>query len=155
MITVVGIGNRLRGDDAVGPMVIDHLRAENNRDNLELHELDSDAFALLDFLLNSERLILVDCAEMGESPGQIRVFSMDEVTLKTVDRFFSLHGISVAEIYRLAGNLGKVAACTIIAVQPQTLRFGSDLSAAVKGALPSLIRIIKREACINEKDTCY
>lgn len=75
MKTVIcGIGNRMRGDDAVGPMVIDELKKTLEDNNILLldceHFPESFIKRILDFV--PERIILVDTADFGEKPGVFR-----------------------------------------------------------------------------------
>ncbi|RMH62834.1 MAG: hydrogenase maturation protease [Calditrichaeota bacterium] len=152
MVTVIGIGNRLRGDDAVGPVVIDRLQNSLSAENLKLAELDSDAFALLDYLLNEEYIILVDCAQMGAVPGTVKTFPLEKARLSGSEHLVSLHGFSFAEIHEMAAGLGAAARCTIVGIQPANVRFGDKLSPEVEQVIPRVLEIIKREAKLYEKE---
>jgi hydrogenase 3 maturation protease len=84
MKTVVcGVGNRMRGDDAAGPMVIDELKKTDAADSDDILLLDCGHFPenlmkrILDF--RPERLILIDTADLGESPGSFRTIDTDSV----------------------------------------------------------------------------
>ncbi len=85
MRTVVcGIGNRMRGDDAAGPMVIDGLkRSPSGRNSDRVLLLDCGHFPenfvkkIIGF--RPGRIILVDTADFGGKPGDFREISKEEI----------------------------------------------------------------------------
>ena len=68
---VIGVGNRFRHDDGVGPAVIDRLRGMG-LENVTLAESDGEAAALI-MLWDRQRLaILIDAMQADPShPGRI------------------------------------------------------------------------------------
>lgn len=82
MRTVVcGIGNRVRGDDATGPMVIDKLKKTITNDDILL--LDCEHFPenfmkrILDF--HPDRMILIDTADFGGAPGDFQEIDIESI----------------------------------------------------------------------------
>ncbi len=142
---IIALGNRLRGDDAIGPVVLDNLKSKDIPIPLQFIEAGSDAFTLLEHLNADEPIILVDCAQMGCSPGTVKVFTLNE-HFTPDDNMISLHGFSFAEVLSLARTIGPVAPCKIIGVQPESIEFGKPLSAAVSQALPKILNLIIEEA---------
>ncbi len=142
---IIALGNRLRGDDGLGPFVLDRLKKLKSPVPLKLIEAGADAFTLLEHLTADEPMIVIDCADMGLAPGSIRVINVDQNFVRA-DQLISLHGFSFAEILSMARSLGKVAPCKIIGVQPQSTTFGESLSQAVKEALPEVTNLIFEEA---------
>ena len=76
-VLVLGIGNTLLSDDGVGVHVIRAL--ENGRTNLPENQRDvrlRDAgtlgLALLPEIAEAQRLIIVDAANFGGEPGEVR-----------------------------------------------------------------------------------
>ncbi len=146
MLKVIGIGNRLRGDDAIGPVIIEHLERRKEKERLALIDAGGDAFAVLDHLLGDSPVLIIDCARMGLEPGQVRVFDVDEVTLGKLDKMVSLHSYGFAQIYTMARQLGPVAPCKIIGVEPLEAAFDKPLSQKVKNSIPAIIEMIYQEA---------
>ena len=51
MVNVIGIGNLLKGDDAIGPFVIEKIDKMSSLENVNSINAGADAFAVLDYLL--------------------------------------------------------------------------------------------------------
>ncbi|MHB2153476.1 hydrogenase maturation protease [Calditrichota bacterium GD2] len=145
MMKIIGLGNRLRGDDGIGPVVLDSLKKKDIPIPLQFIEAGSDAFTLLEHLNASEPMIIVDCADMGFEPGTVKVFDVNDHFAMQHD-FISLHGFSFAEVLSLAQAMGPIAPCKIIGVQPATIEFGQPISRAVNKALPEILNLIIEEA---------
>lgn len=145
MIKVIALGNILRGDDGIGPAVLDYLRFNGVSEHARLIEAGSDAFAVLDHLLQPEPVILIDCARMGKAPGDVRVIHLSEFTLRITDQLVSLHGFSMAEVYQMARKMGPVADCVIIGIEPESVEFNQELSGAVRESIPAAAQLVNLE----------
>ena len=146
MINVIGLGNLLKGDDAVGPVVIEQLHRINTQNKLNLVDAGADAFMVLDYLLADDPVILIDCAQMGKVAGEIVAFDVNSVNIKSVSAAVSLHGFSFAEMYAMAASMGPVAPCKIIGVEPKNIDFNTDFSEEVEASIPEIINMVKMEA---------
>lgn len=143
---MIGLGNRLRGDDGIGPIVLNEFGKKYNDGSFNLIEAGADAFSVLEYLIGGQPNIVVDCANMGLAPGIVKCFRLNKNILKTVDSMVSLHGFSFAEIYNMAESLGKLAPTSLIGVQPATIEFGQRLSPQVEQAIPQILDLIIEEA---------
>lgn len=146
MINLIGLGNRLRGDDGIGPIVLNEFGKRHGDKPFQLVEAGSDAFSVLEYLIGSQPNIVIDCANMGLPAGTVKCFRLKKDILKTVDAMISLHGFSFAEIYNMAESLGKLAPTSFIGVQPATIEFGQKLSPQVERAIPQILDLIIEEA---------
>ena len=69
---VVGVGNPVLTDDAVGVCVARALQAAlHGRDGVTVAELHVGGMALMEALIGFDRAIVVDCMTAGEKPGTI------------------------------------------------------------------------------------
>jgi hydrogenase maturation protease len=146
MIIVIGLGNFLRGDDAIGPLVIEKLKEFNNTADFKLLNAGMDAFSVLDYLMGSHPVIIIDCAKMGKKPGEVVEFNVNDGNITRVSEKFSLHGIGFADIYKIAAALGTPAPCKIIAVEPKQLNFNAPLSSMIESSIPEIIKLVMMEA---------
>ncbi len=154
MLKVIALGNTLRADDGIGPSVIDALQSSASEE-LQLFDLGCDAFDLLGHLQNSDPILLIDCTRMGEKPGTVRRFSVEEGQLNRLDRMVSLHGFSFSEIYRLAQGLGPVAPCGCIGIEPASVAFGGEMSPQVRASIPSVVQMVFEEMHLYEEENNY
>ncbi len=146
MIKIISLGNTLRGDDGIGPAVLQELAKTDTGEKFKLIDAGSDAFILLDHLTQTDPILLIDCARMGKNPGEIAVFSVEKSNIATVSKAIAIHGFSFAEIYKMAAALGKTAPCIIIGVEPKIITFNKPLSNEVRNSIPHIINYIIGEA---------
>ncbi len=146
MLKIISLGNMLRGDDGIGPAVLQELRKMDIEGSFKLIDAGADAFILLDHLTQDDPLLLIDCAKMGKKAGEITIFPVEKSNLATVSKIIAIHGFSFAEVYKMAASLGKTAPCTIIGVEPKTIAFNEPLSNEVRNSIPLIINFIIGEA---------
>ena len=144
MLKVIGLGNILRGDDGIGPLVLEKL-GEQADPSLQLIDAGSDAFILLEHLIGTYPLLVVDCAQLNKQPGSICMFNVSDARLRENIASVSLHNFGFAGILRLAREIGPVASCKIIGVQPKTIAFNEQLSDEVRASIPKIIELINQE----------
>ena len=146
MLKVIGIGNILRGDDGIGPVVIQKLEEQKSSDSFKLFDVGSDAFMILDQLLKPGPVLVIDCAKMGKEPGSIVRFSIKDEGKVPAKVGVSLHGFNLAEIWQVAQSLGCPDDLIIIGVEPKGISFNSGLSEEVENIIPTIIGIVLKEA---------
>src|SRR5689334_15543821 len=111
-IAVIGIGQSLRGDDAVGLEAIQQWREKfpetASRPEVRIEASELPGLALLDTLSNIESAILVDAVHSSAQPGTIYRLNENELASFTSDSK-SAHGWGVAETLRLGHQLMDAA----------------------------------------------
>ncbi len=145
---VLALGNPLRGDDGLGAAVLEALTAPAG---VDLLEGGTPGFETILLMEGYARVIVIDAAEMGDTPGAWRRFTPDEVKLESRDLYLrgTLHYAGLAEALTLAEALGVLPSEIIIfGVQPQTIGWEPGLSEAVQAALPAV-----RAAILQELET--
>lgn len=145
MISVIALGNELRGDDGIGPRVLVQLKQSEYKERAHFIDAGADAFIVLDHLRKSEPVVIIDCAEMEKKAGDVIRFEAKRSNLGLMDQLISLHGFGLAEIYKMAETLGPVAPCTIIGIQPKSIEFNSRLSDEVEKSIPKIINLVIEE----------
>lgn len=101
---IIGIGNTIMGDDGVGPEVISLLEKIPGL-QAELLVLDTPGFALLTYIQNRDKVVIIDAAEFDAPPGTIaRVTSHDVQRKKNVS--ISLHDADPFAVVDYAAKMG-------------------------------------------------
>ena len=141
---LLGLGNTLLSDEAVGPRVVERMQAEADAtDGIRYLDGGTLSFTLAVPIAECRRLIVVDAAAMGTPPGTVRVFEGE-----AMDRQLSLHAKSVHEvsladlldIARLTDSLPPHRA--LVGIEPAEVDWGSELTPAVQTAIPeAMVRI--------------
>ena len=67
------------GDDGAGPFVISLLQSRYRLPRIECVTLDTPGYALLTYIQNKEKVILVDAAQFDAPPGTVVRITPDEV----------------------------------------------------------------------------
>ncbi|MBU0743784.1 MAG: hydrogenase maturation protease [Gammaproteobacteria bacterium] len=143
-VLIVGVGNPYRHDDGIGIEIIKILQQENNPQVI-LFDAGTDGFSLLDKLALYKRAIIIDAVYMGEKPGEVRLFTPKEARLKIKSDALSTHGFGLAEVLKLAEELGIEAEIKIIGIEPESIDFGEGLSEVVKNQIPEVLDLVGKE----------
>lgn len=149
-IRVIGIGNRDRGDDALGPLVVDALR-DRLPATVSAVEHSGEVAGLLDLISGAGAVYLVDAAVMGLEPGSFREFDASTSPLPALGGAFSSHALGLSEAIELARALDALpSVCRVFAVEATSFEAGEGLSQPVAFKLPrvtqAVIDRIRRES---------
>jgi len=149
-ILILGLGNPLRGDDGIGPRVVDALLQRGLPAGVEALDAGAAGLDLLNLLEGPRRVIVVDAADVGLEPGRFARFTPDEARLVGVADALSSHGAGLAEALALARACGQpLPEIVIFGVQPESLEWGEGLSPAVKGAVSQVVEAVLQETGEN------
>ena len=141
-LTVIGVGSRLRGDDAIGPLLIDALSVLPDS-QLELVDAGSDALSILEYLEGRDRVIIVDACCMGRDAGDLVEFAPSQIEMILHDDPLSLHGLGLAESLKMAASLYMLPPeLKIIGIEPESIQFNGSLSVPVQKALKLAVEIV-------------
>jgi hydrogenase maturation protease len=141
-VLVAGIGNELRGDDAVGLEVADRLR-ERVPPGVEVVGCEQEPLRLIDTWHGADSVVVVDAIDSGGEPGT--VVRLDASVDQIAERTFrsSTHAFGVGETIELARALGKLPRRVIVyGVEGAEFAAGRGLSALVDAAVGSVVESI-------------
>jgi hydrogenase maturation protease len=142
---VLGIGNRDRGDDAVGRVVAGQLRGRVP-EHVEIVEHDGEATTLLAHLQGVSTAIMVDACRSGAAPGSVYRFDANQGPLREPRFGLSTHGFGLAAALELARTLDDLPCrCIVYAIEGQRFDAGSGLSAPVAAVVTGVARRILLE----------
>ena len=142
---ILALGNPLRGDDGVGLAVLDALRARALPPQVALVDGGTSGLELVLTMQGCQRVIVIDAAEMGSTPGTWRQFTPDDVRLQARDPHLggTLHYAGFAEALVLAEALGLLPPEIIVfGVQPVEIDWRPGLSDPVRAAVEPLAQTI-------------
>lgn len=112
-ITIVGVGNELRGDDAIGLTVLRQLKGDLPA-GARAVELTGDQTYLLELMRFTDAMIIVDAVQSPAPAGT--VFRIDAGHGPVPKEFlpFSTHSFDSVNAAELARALGSLPALTLI-----------------------------------------
>ncbi|HUW34371.1 MAG TPA: hydrogenase maturation protease [Planctomycetota bacterium] len=143
-VHIIGVGNEIAGDDAVGPAVITALRQRDLTGDVELISVGADALGVIEYLQDDCDAIIVDAAHMGQVPGSVLIFPASRAKMTIVSDAFSLHGIGLSYALKIAEQLGLAARVTIVGIEPESIEPGHGMTAAVAAAVPAAVEAVTK-----------
>ena len=137
-VFVIGVGNRDRGDDGIGPIVADVVDARDPQVLTYVAEGDLSGLAML--WQSDQDVVIVDATASGRPPGSIVEIDALAEPLTVDTGLVSSHGVGLAEAIELARLLDRLPRrLTIIGVEATTFEQFDDLTPAVLAAVPAVV----------------
>ena len=143
-LLLLGLGNDILTDDAVGLHVVRELRLKlAAHPSIDIRETTEMGLALLDFITGYRAVVMVDSIQTGKAPPgflhELDAASLNQLTGRTP------HFVGVGETLALGRQLGlampeQVKIFAIEVEDPFTL--GTDLTPALQSALPGIVQRI-------------
>ncbi|ENN96489.1 hydrogenase maturation protease HycI [Methanocaldococcus villosus KIN24-T80] len=147
MKVVIGIGNELRGDDAVGCYIakrlIEYFNGEGDifkKDNLCIINARTSLEAYTDIIkeLKPKHIIIVDCALINED---YRIIKLDEID----NLLLSSHNLPISFIIKYLKNFIDFD-LTIIGIRPRVIDFcdmSNETKKIAEKVLKEIIKMVK------------
>jgi hydrogenase maturation protease len=147
-VLVIGIGNRLRGDDSASTEVVRRLRERTAQAGIEVSERVYEPSDLLEAWRGRDAVVLVDAMRSGEAPGTILRFDASTEPLPARLRgSVSTHAFGLHEAIELGRALHRLPRrVTVLAVEGRHFELGTSRSGEVEAAVASLVCAVLREA---------
>ena len=139
-ILVLGIGNALMNDDALGVTAIEELQARYTFPaGVSVVDGGTLGLDLLPLLEGVRKLLIIDAIDMGAAPGALFRLSGTEVPHAFASKL-SVHQMGVQDLLAVAELQGHVPEELVVwGVQPGSIEMEMRLSPAVAAAMASLL----------------
>ena len=134
-ILFVGIGNLLRQDDGIGVYISTRLRESDNIKVITA-EVSIENYIGKINSTDHDTLVLIDCVDMKKEPGTFELIHPDRVH----DMTFNTHNISLKRLSEFFRN-----EILILAIQPEKIGFGENLSYIVRDAGNRIIELVNKK----------
>lgn len=146
---ILGFGNPVRSDDAIGVYVVNELQKKLvHRDDVTVFDMGTSAFETLFKLNGSDRIIIVDgVVNSGEHDGTLFCLPAAEIHAKIQDDpMLFLHGMkwdqALSYAKKLMGNTFPENKITVYLVAISEIKINMELSKVVQIAGDKLIETI-------------
>ncbi len=136
-VAVLGLGNVLMQDDALGPYVVRTLLASHEfGEGVSVIDAGTPGLDLTPFLLGRRAVIVVDTVK-GEGPGTLRLVRRDELLATAPGPRTSPHDPGLKEAMLLLEFRGDAPEeFLLVGVVPGEVGTGTGLTPAVREAVP-------------------
>jgi hydrogenase maturation protease len=144
-VLVVGCGNLLRGDDAVGPLLVRHLWDRGVPPHVELVDGGTAGMDVAFKMRGRDKVVIVDAARTGSEPGTVvRVPGSELEQLPPLDginqhAFRWDHALAVGRWLLKDAYPGDVV---VLLVEAASTEPGADLTPAVAAGMERAIGLV-------------
>ena len=143
---VFGIGNRLRGDDGIGPELIGRIGSKigavcingENAPEMYLGKIVKES---------PDTILVIDAVHIGRKAGEFQILSLNDLSMP----FFTTHDLPLRFLLERLRTLTH-SRIYIIGVQPQQLSLGESLSRSAQKALCAIERLLTEALPKGKKD---
>jgi len=147
-LLIIGVGNRYRRDDGVGPWVADRLAALG----LPAIEHSGEGAGLIEAWSAARHVVVIDATSSGAPPGTPH--RLDAVAAEVPSRFFrySSHLFGLAEAIATARTLGRLPERLIIhGIEGGDFGYGEEFTPEVAAAAETVVARILAELSSDPK----
>ena len=146
-VAVLGLGNVLMGDDALGPTVIKVLEAEYEfPEGVSVQDLGTPGLDLTPYLAGLRAMIVVDTVHSRGAAGEVRLFRRDEILKHPPQARLSPHDPGLKEALLTMEFSGSgPREVLLVGVIPGEVRTGVGLGPAVRATVPLVVAEVVRE----------
>ncbi|MGZ4857209.1 MAG: hydrogenase maturation peptidase HycI [Methanobacteriaceae archaeon] len=141
-LVVLGIGNDMRGDDALGSFLAKKLSnlLKYNQDVI-VYDAGTvpENFTGAIKKENPSHIILIDAVDMKERPGFIRLIAKDEIANYSI----STHALPISFLIRYMESTGT-AQTLLLGIQPGNMDLSNEISIEVENSINYLLKLFDR-----------
>lgn len=145
---VIGIGNRIMGDDAVGIKILEASQEELVSLGFEVIIGETDIEYTLNCIEDGDYIIIVDSSLFGIEVGEVSVFDLSGLR-EFNEKGYSLHQMSLVKIlsnFSLFKIHGK-----LITIEGKNIDFGTELSKSLEEHFEKIkVRVLDEIKSIKE-----
>jgi len=149
---LIGLGNPILGDDAVGWKVVEQVEQQlqqlrpENLEPLDIVYLSIGGLGLMEHLIDYDRAIIVDAIFSGnEIPGTISTHMLEDVFDLASGHTISAHDTGLQDAIDLARKIGVCMPKKLVIVGIETdsiYSFSEALTTNVAAAIPQAVEIV-------------
>lgn len=141
---IIGIGNNLLGDDGAGIHAVERLGGQTLPPHVELVDGGTLSFTLLEQVEASERLIIVDAAELEAEAGTVQIFRNAEMDAYLSNSARpSVHEVNLLDVLTAARLRGRLPPrYALVGIQPRDVGWSCAPSAPVDTAIDEAVEIV-------------
>jgi hydrogenase maturation protease len=146
-IVVIGVGNEICGDDAVGLIVSRQLKRKL-ADDIVISEQTNECAGLVEIWKDFKTVVLIDAMKSGVEPGTIQRFEAEKSRLPT-EGFrsgCSTHAFGIPQVVELARCMGQLPHKLLVyGIEGKCFDEGAGMSAVVARASQELVEQVVHE----------
>jgi len=146
-ILIICLGNPLMRDEGIGIRLASELLVHlTDNPDVEVLDLGTGGLSIIHAITGREKIVFVDCAIMGKTPGLINRFTPEQVRSKKVRMRYSLHEGDLLNTLELSRRLGQCPDDIVIfGIEPKEIAHGEGLTIKLENNIQQYVRTILKE----------
>jgi len=143
---VIGLGNPLMGDDGLGLVALERLRAGYALPpEVELVDGGTWGMNLLPVIEDAARVLLIDAIDVAAAPGTPIRLERERLPRYLATKI-SPHQVDLRDVLALAELRGTLPADTVaVGLQPARIELGNELSEVLRCRVDDLVLLVVQE----------
>lgn len=135
---IIGVGNRMRGDDQVGLSVSEAL-AKSLETHADVAYCTKDVMSLLELWKSREQVFVLDALLTGaKPPGFVHSFLVNSDPIPAEYCQTSTHVLDVVQVIELSSALGTLPpTLKLYGIEARSFKLGSGLTKELEDQLPA------------------
>ena len=129
---ILGVGNCLRGDDAVGPLLVERLQGKVDIPLIDAGDVPENYLGPIEEA-DADLVLVVDAADMGANVGDAAIFDIEQIRGTSV----STHTANLGLLFK-AIPPEKRPQVIVLGIQPGNMELGRELSEPVRKTMEKL-----------------
>ena len=146
---IICLGNPLMRDEGIGIRLASELSQKlADHPDVEVLDLGTGGLTIMHAIAGRKRVVFVDCALMGETPGVMRHFTPDEIVSKKIKTRYSLQEGDLLDTLKLSKSLGECPDDIVIfGIEPKEVVSGEGLTKELEQEINHYIEPILFVVC--------
>lgn len=145
---VLGLGNRLEADEALGAIVIERLLADPSLlgslpdpGSVELIDGGTVGLGLLPYLTDLDGLVVVDVINADREPGTL--IDLEGASLIRHEQVMSVHDLGAGELLGALHVMERwPRRVRVVGLEPKAIELGLELTPPVAAGVPALLEAV-------------
>ncbi len=128
-------------DEGVGVHLVEEIsRRGLLPDEVDVLDLGTGNMNVLHAIAGRRKVVFVDCAKMGEPPGTMLRFTLDDVVSKKVQSSWSAHDGDLLNLLNISRMIGELPdEIVLFGIEPETIEHGQQLTQCLQSRIEDYI----------------
>ena len=145
-LLVLGLGNLLMNDDAVGVVAARKLqKIYSDSDNFKILDGGTLGLDLLPYIEWADKLIIIDAVNLGIDPGTVVKIEGEDID-SVLEKKLSPHQMGIKDILSTADLMGyRPGSIVLFGIQSENIQMDMKISDVVMNNFNKLLNEVKKE----------
>ena len=138
---IIALGNIMRSDDGIAAHIINGIIDNKLEHGFQALDIASNVWGILPLLtIETEKILIIDCAHMQEKPGTAKFFTLNCIIEQKINSAES-HETSMIQLLEVAKKADyPIPNISIMGIEPESEEYALSLSAILEDKLDEYVQ---------------